>query len=84
MILTDRIKTSWPQYYKVGMCNVYICNYESLKKYFIESINNIVLIHLSDSNSNADQFQKNISNVTGKQVHIAKPGLNISFNKNPF
>lgn len=39
MILTDRIKNTWQQYYKVGMCNVFICNYESLKKYFVESIN---------------------------------------------
>lgn len=39
MVLSDRIKATWPQYYKVGMCNVFICNYESLKKYFVESIN---------------------------------------------
>jgi SWI/SNF-related matrix-associated actin-dependent regulator of chromatin subfamily A-like protein 1 len=39
MVLNDRVKKTWPQYYKVGMCNVFICNYESLKKYFVESIN---------------------------------------------
>lgn len=39
MILSDRVKLSWPQYYRVGMCNVFIVNYESLKKYFVESIN---------------------------------------------
>lgn len=39
LILTDRVKSTWPQYYKVGMINVFICNYESIKKYFIESIN---------------------------------------------
>lgn len=38
MVMTDRIKTSWHQYYQVGMCNVFIVNYESLKKYFVESI----------------------------------------------
>lgn len=38
MVLSDRTKNTWPQYYKVGMCNVFICNYESLKKYFVESI----------------------------------------------
>ena len=38
MVMTDRVKNTWPQYYKVGMCNVFICNYESLKKYFVESI----------------------------------------------
>ena len=39
MEITDRIKTSWVQYYKVGMCKVFVVNYESLKKYFVESIN---------------------------------------------
>ena len=39
MILTDRVKTSWAQFYRVGMVNVFICNYESLKKFFVESIN---------------------------------------------
>ena len=38
MILSDRTKSTWPQYYKVGMVNVFIANYESLKKYFVERI----------------------------------------------
>lgn len=37
--ITDRIKLSWGQYYRVGMCKVFVVNYESLKKYFVESIN---------------------------------------------
>lgn len=36
MILSDKIKNTWQQYYKVGMCDVFICNYESLKKYFVQ------------------------------------------------
>lgn len=39
MILSDRVKKTWPQFYKVGMCNVFITNYESLKKLFVVSIN---------------------------------------------
>ena len=39
MVLNDRVKNTWPQYYKVGMINVFICNYESLKKYFVQAIN---------------------------------------------
>jgi SWI/SNF-related matrix-associated actin-dependent regulator 1 of chromatin subfamily A len=35
MVLTDRIKNTWPQYHKVGMADVFIVNYESLKKYFV-------------------------------------------------
>ena len=38
MILSDKVKNTWPQYYKVGMVNVFICNYESLKKYFVDAI----------------------------------------------
>lgn len=38
MILTDKVKTTWPQYYKVGMIKIFIVNYESLKKYFVEAI----------------------------------------------
>lgn len=47
-------------------------------------VNNIVLIHLSDSNSNAKQFQAEISQATDKQTFIAKTGLTIPFNKTPF
>ncbi|MBK7885502.1 MAG: DEAD/DEAH box helicase [Chitinophagaceae bacterium] len=39
LILTDRVKTTWPTFYKVGMIKYFICNYESLKKYFVEEIN---------------------------------------------
>lgn len=38
MVLTDRVKNTFPQFHRVGMCNVFITNYESLKKYFVESI----------------------------------------------
>jgi SWI/SNF-related matrix-associated actin-dependent regulator of chromatin subfamily A-like protein 1 len=39
LVLRDRVKATWPQYYKVGMIKYFICNYESLKKFFVESIN---------------------------------------------
>lgn len=51
----------------------------------LTSVNNIVLIHLSDTNSHARRFKKEIEGITGKQVSIAEPGLVIeSFNKTPF
>lgn len=49
----------------------------------LSKVNNIVLIHLSDSNSNQFQFQKEIRELTGKTVHIAEKGLKIPFNVNP-
>lgn len=38
MILTDAVKTNFHRYHEVGMADVFIVNYESLKKYFVESI----------------------------------------------
>lgn len=40
---------------------------------------NILLIHLSDSNSNAVQFQKEVAECTGKNVVIASKGISVSF-----
>lgn len=37
-VLTDSLKETWPQYWKVGMAQVFIVNYESLKKYFVLSM----------------------------------------------
>ncbi len=36
MILSDKIKNSWQQFYRVGMCDTFIVNYESLKKFFVQ------------------------------------------------
>lgn len=47
-------------------------------------VNNIVLIHLSEGNSHADEFKAGVEAATGKNVHIAEPGLVINFNKTPF
>jgi phosphoribosyl 1,2-cyclic phosphodiesterase len=57
---------------------------EMLKANDLSVVNNIVLIHLSDGNSNALEFQKGIQDATGKTVHIANKGMTINFNKSPF
>jgi SWI/SNF-related matrix-associated actin-dependent regulator 1 of chromatin subfamily A len=38
MILNDSVKKTWPTFYEMGMCKVFIVNYESLKKYFVLDI----------------------------------------------
>ena len=38
MILNDSVKTTWHKYYEAGLYKVFIVNYESLKKYFVEKI----------------------------------------------
>lgn len=35
IVLDDKIKDSWHRYYDIGMADVFITNYESLKKYFV-------------------------------------------------
>lgn len=39
MLLTDKVKNTWHQYWRVGMIDIFIVNYESLKKYFVQGIN---------------------------------------------
>lgn len=52
-----------------------------LKANDLAAVNNIVLIHLSDSNSDADRFRREVIEVTGKRVYVAERGLEIEFNK---
>ena len=74
MIMSDRVKSTWYQYYKVGMCNVFIVNYESLKKYFVSAINKpegkpLRLNHI-EFNSTIDLFDAVIID----EVHRCKDG----------
>jgi hypothetical protein len=50
----------------------------------LSKVNNIVLIHLSNDNSNAHDFQEGIRKATGKTIHVADRGIIIPFNKTPF
>lgn len=45
---------------------------------------NIILLHLSEGNSNAKYFQLRVMQTTGKQVYIADKGLTININKEVF
>jgi SWI/SNF-related matrix-associated actin-dependent regulator of chromatin subfamily A-like protein 1 len=38
MILQDSVKNTWPIYYKTGLCKVFIVNFESVRKYFVDRI----------------------------------------------
>lgn len=57
---------------------------KTLSKLDLTAVNNIVLIHLSDGNSNALEFKTKAENQTLKTVHIAQKGLEIPFNSTPF
>lgn len=57
---------------------------KAIKANDISAVHNIVLIHLSDSNSNEKQFKKEVMNSTGCIVSVANNGDDIPFNKTPF
>jgi len=50
----------------------------------MSQVNNIILIHLSDSNSDEKRFKYEVEQQTGKQVCIAVSGLTMELNKTPF
>lgn len=50
----------------------------------LKSVNEIVLIHLSGRNSDAEQFRKRIQQKTGTPVYVAKRGLSIDVPKEPY
>jgi len=50
----------------------------------LSKVKNIVLIHLSSRNSNAKDFQKQITCLTGKKVTVADSGIEVDFNLNSF
>lgn len=47
----------------------------------LKKVNNILLIHLSETNSDQNKFKTEIQSMTGKKVTIAQPGTEINFNK---
>lgn len=49
----------------------------------LTAVNNIILIHLSDGNSNEREFREGIAEATGKTVFAAEPGMTIKFDKTP-
>ena len=57
---------------------------EALLANDLSKVNNIILIHLSDGNSNAEEFEQDISQATCKTVSIAEKGLKIKIDKQPF
>lgn len=57
---------------------------KTLKANDLSKVQNIVLIHLSDGNSDARRFKIEVEEQTGKVIHVAEPGLSIPFNINPF
>ena len=60
----------------------------SLKSYLSKvdrtQLRHVVLLHMSDSNSDAERMQTEIHALTGAEVHIADAGLQINLDEVPF
>jgi phosphoribosyl 1,2-cyclic phosphodiesterase len=56
----------------------------TLKANNLTTVNNILLIHLSDSNSNEKEFQEEVTRATGLNVSVAHNGMDIPFDLIPF
>jgi len=56
---------------------------ELLRSYDLEHIQNIVLIHLSDGNSDRNRFIKECKEVTGCKVVVADAGMSMNFDATP-
>lgn len=50
----------------------------------LSQVRNIILLHLSSGNSDAARFQKEIEEMTGKNVIIADKGMKVDLNLIPF
>lgn len=55
-----------------------------LKANDLSMVNNIVLIHLSDRNSHAENFRNTVKESTSKNVHVAENNMVIGFSHSPF
>jgi phosphoribosyl 1,2-cyclic phosphodiesterase len=57
---------------------------EMLKSNDLKAVNKIMLIHLSDTNSDEKMFQEEVFLSTGKNVLVANKGMDLEFNKDDF
>lgn len=48
MVLTDNVRETWPFFWNTGLYQVFIVNYESLKKYFVQRIKESARFTLKD------------------------------------
>ena len=47
-------------------------------------MDNIVLIHLSDGNSDEERFVREVKEITGKPVYAANAGMVLDLSKQPY
>lgn len=55
-----------------------------LRETDLTGVNEVVLIHLSGRNSNAEQFRDRIKKTAGKPVYVASPSFQLDISKSPY
>lgn len=50
----------------------------------LSAVNEVVLLHLSGRNSDAEQFRTRIKRAVGKPVYVASPSMQIDISKSPY
>ena len=50
----------------------------------LSQVDNIILIHLSDGNSDEERFVREVRQLTGKPVYAANAGMSIDLSKEPY
>lgn len=70
MILTDNMKESWPRYFDRGVADVFITNYESLRKFFVKNVKESSKFTMRDIEFN--QNVERIKSVIIDEAHRCK------------
>lgn len=82
---TGKGKMTWERAQRVKATHLSIDTcLGALKANDLSKVNNIILIHVSHTNGNAPSFKQTIERATGRPTFIAKPGLTINFDIDPF
>lgn len=55
-----------------------------LKSTDLRNVKEVILLHLSARNSNAEQFSQSVRKVAGKPTYVAKSGLILDLSSNEF
>ena len=62
---------------------LYACR-DVLMQQELTSVYNIILIHLSQNNSDEQKFKEVLSRATGKPIQVAKAGFEIELTNKPY
>lgn len=57
---------------------------EILRSNDLSEVKKIVLLHLSDNNSDPAEFAEEVRRATGKPTHVAKKGLELNMSESPY